>query len=164
MSMKSNLIFRSWYYFRQGWGLYFAFIFAAINTMVVTYYLAIDKVPILKEVFPTFGLYLATLASFGIPLMILVGYIHYKRSSAISEEFEVTIESNPYWYKIPPGWNKEVVFPLYLLLTTTLIKLSKNEKLSDEEIKEMTELQYKINKLLEGGYLGEYWKEQKRKK
>ena len=44
--MKSNLAFRAWFYFRQGWSTYFAFIFAAINTLTVTYYLAIEKIPI----------------------------------------------------------------------------------------------------------------------
>ena len=47
MQKKSG--FRGWYYFRQGWSLYFAFILAAINTLTVTYYLAIENLPFLKE-------------------------------------------------------------------------------------------------------------------
>ena len=46
--------FRGWYYFRMGWSTYFAFIFAAVNTLTVTYYLAIEKVPTLMSIFPTF--------------------------------------------------------------------------------------------------------------
>ena len=52
--MKRNLAFRAWYYFRMGWSTYFAFIFAAINTLTVTYFLAIDNYPFLQEIFPTF--------------------------------------------------------------------------------------------------------------
>ena len=66
--MKQNIGFRGWFYFRQGWTTYFAFIFAAINTMVVTYYLAIENIPSLKTIFPTFYVYLAITTSTGIPL------------------------------------------------------------------------------------------------
>jgi len=154
--MKKSLPFRAWFYFRQGWATYFAFIFAAINTMVVTYYLLIEKLPVLKEIFPSFGLYLGTLVILGIPLLILVGYAHYKRTPAFSEEIEVSYLSNPYLFKITPGWNKEVVFPFYLLITNILMKISKNEKLSDEEVKELNEIQNKITELLKGGYVGDY--------
>ena len=34
--------------------MYFAFIFAAINTLTVTYFLAIENYPALKAVFPSF--------------------------------------------------------------------------------------------------------------
>ena len=45
MAEKRSLLFRSWYYFRMGWSMYFAFIMAATNTLVVTYYLAIESIP-----------------------------------------------------------------------------------------------------------------------
>ena len=43
--MSRNRGFRGWYYFRMGWSTYFAFMFAAINTLTVTFYLAIEKYP-----------------------------------------------------------------------------------------------------------------------
>ena len=52
--MRQGLLYRSWYYFRMGWATYFAFIFAAINTLVVTYYLAIEEYPTLLAIYPTF--------------------------------------------------------------------------------------------------------------
>ena len=52
--MRQNIGFRGWFYFRQGWTTYFAFIFAAINTLTVTYFLAIQEYPFLNEIFPTF--------------------------------------------------------------------------------------------------------------
>ncbi len=87
--MRSNLGFRGWFYFRQGWSTYFAFIFAAINTMVVTYYLAIDNIPVLKQVFPTFYVYLLVVSSIGIPILILVGYVHFKRTKAYEAEADI---------------------------------------------------------------------------
>ena len=53
MTVARNRGFRAWFYFRNGWSLYFAFIFAAINTLTVTYFLAIERYPVLNEIFPT---------------------------------------------------------------------------------------------------------------
>ena len=79
---KNSLGFRSWYYFRMGWGTYFAFIFAAINTLTVTYYLAIEKVPELTLIFPNFIQYILIITTIGIPVLVVVGYVHYKRTVA----------------------------------------------------------------------------------
>ena len=94
--MKQNLLFRSWFYFRTGWQTYFAFILAAINTLTVTYFLAIDNYPSLQTVFPSFEIYILIIVSIGIPLLILIGFIHFKRSQSFKSEDDVLIESNPY--------------------------------------------------------------------
>ena len=80
--MKNSIPFRGWYYFRMGWATYFAFIFAAVNTLTVTYYLAIERVPSLTAIFPNFVQYVAIIGAIGIPLLILIGYVHYKRTLA----------------------------------------------------------------------------------
>lgn len=152
--MTKNLPFRAWYYFRIGWSTYFAFILAAVNTMVVTYYLAIEKAPVLKEIFPSFTNYIFLLAAIGIPILIFVGYLHYKKSPAYTSEADISMEAYPYNYKLTPGYNIEVVFPLYLALTKMIIKLSKNESLTVDELKEISELQKKIETLITGGYVG----------
>lgn len=152
--MKKNLAFRAWYYFRQGWSTYFAFILAAINTMTVTYYLAIEKAPILKFIFPSFGFYIAGWVVIGVPLLVVIGYLHYKRSAAYSAEADIGVESNPYAYKLQPGYSKDVLFPMYLIMTSILLKLSKNEKLTDEEIHKMNEIQKNLQVLIDGGYIG----------
>ena len=71
--------FRAWFYFRQGWSVYFAFIFAAINMLTVTYFLAIENYPALKAVFPSFGEYILITVIIGVPLLVSVGYAHYKK-------------------------------------------------------------------------------------
>lgn len=152
--MKKKLPFRAWFYFRQGWTTYFAFILAAINTLTVTYYLAIDNLPLLKDFFPTFGIYLAAAGIIGVPLLIFVGYIHYKRSAAYEAEADINVEAYPYFYKLPPGWNVELLFPLYSMMMTLLVKLNNNEKLTEEDRKAITDIQTKIDHLLKGGYLG----------
>jgi len=152
--MRGNLLFRLWFYFRQGWGTYFAFIFAAINTMVVTYYLAIENIPSLKEIFPTFGSYLVIMTAIGIPLLVAIGYSHFKRLPAFSSEIEVSYNSNPYIFKAQPGWQIEVIFPLYRLLANYLVKISKNEKLTEDELNKLEEIMKKIDCLLQGDPVG----------
>ena len=127
---------------------------AAINVLTVTYFLAIDNYPVLQAIFPTFGHYITIVVSIGVPLLVLVGYFHYKRSQAYAAEADINIEANPYWYKIPPGWNKEVVFPLYLNMINLMLKMSKNEKLTPDEIEKMSNLQKSLSNLIDGGSVG----------
>ncbi len=152
--MRKNLAFRAWYYFRQGWSTYFAFILAALNTMVVTYYLAIEKIPSLKFIFPSFTAYFAVWIIIGIPLLVAIGYIHYKKSAAYSSEADIGTESNPYAYKLQPGYSREVLYPMYLLMTHVLVKLSKNEKLTTEELTQIENIQKNLKVLIDGGYIG----------
>jgi len=141
--MKERLCYRIWFYFRMGWATYFAFIFAAINTIVVTYFLAIDNLPFLKEVFPSFLIYGVTMMGIGIPLLIIIGYAHFKKSGAYRAEADINIESNPHFKRIL--MNTEVLFPLYLKMSEMLIKLSNNEKLSEKEIEDIQTLQNELS-------------------
>ena len=137
--MGKNLAFRAWFYFRQGWSTYFAFIFAAINTLVVTYFLAIEKYPYLKSIFPSFVDYFVIVISLGIPLLIIIGYVHFKKSSAYKAEVDIFIETNPHMRRILI--NTELLLSSYSQLTDILIKLSENEKLTDSQIEEISKLQ-----------------------
>ena len=127
---------------------------AMINVLTVTYFLAIDNYPSLQAIFPTFAHYIIIVVSIGVPLLVLVGYFHYKRSQAFTAEADINMEANPYYYKSPPGWNKEVVFPLYLNMITLMIKMSKNEKLADDEMKKLSDIQKSLSTLINGGYVG----------
>jgi len=143
--VKQNLLFRSWFYFRTGWQTYFAFILAAINTLTVTYFLAIDNYPSLKTIFPSFEIYILIVVSIGIPLLILIGYVHFKRSQSFKSEADVLIESNPYQRRNTV--NSELLVRMNLELMTILLKVAKKEDLSDDEIKKITKLHDEIIEL-----------------
>jgi len=143
--VSRNLLFRSWFYFRTGWQTYFAFILAAINTLTVTYFLAIENYPSLKTVFPSFEIYILITASIGIPLLVLIGFVHFKRSHSFKSEADVLIESNPYQRRNTV--NSEIILRLNLQLMSTLLKVAKKEDLSEEEIEEITQLHDEILKL-----------------
>ena len=144
--MKGTLPFRCWYYFRGGWTTYFAFIFAAINTLTVTYFLAIEQYPTLKILFPSFFQYVIILSLIGIPTLVFIGYIHYKRLPAYKSEADVMIEANPHQRRILI--NSETMLGLFLQLFSMMPKLSKSEKLSEKEIKAISKLQDDLAKYM----------------
>ena len=127
---------------------------AAVNVLTVTYFLAIENYPSLQVVFPTFVHYIATAACIGVPSLIFVGYVHYKRSAVFATEMEINYEANPYWYKAAPGWQRDVIFPLYLNMLNLMVKMSKNEKLTSEEIEKLSDIQKSLSTLIDGGYIG----------
>ena len=135
--------YRGWFYFRIGWNTYFAFVLAAINTLTITYYLAIENYPVLKELFPTFEQYILIVVSIGVPLLGFTGYAHYKRTKAFRAETDVWIESNPYQARLLV--NTEMILGLNQKLTEFIIKLSKDEELKDDQLKELSDLQKKFS-------------------
>ena len=143
--MKQNLLFRSWFYFRTGWHTYFAFILAAINTLTVTYFLAIDNYPSLKTVFPSFEIYILIMLSIGIPLLVLVGFVHFKRSHSFKSEADILIESNPYQRRNTV--NSELNLRLNLKIVSMMLKVSRKENLSEAEIQEITKIYDEIMSL-----------------
>lgn len=140
--MSKNTGFRGWFYFRQGWSNYFTFIMAATNTLVVTYYLAIERYPVLVSIFPNFIQYVLIIVAIGIPLLVFVGYAHWKKTAARKAEVDIFYEVNPYIMRAIV--NTELMLKLNLKLSKLLVKSQKNETLSDDEIKELSDLQKEL--------------------
>tara|TARA_B100000953_G_C17735833_1_gene330494 strand:+ start:55 stop:555 length:501 start_codon:yes stop_codon:yes gene_type:complete len=145
--VKKSIGFRSWYYFRTGWSTYFAFILAAVNTLTVTYFLAIDNYPALKAVFPSFEQYIVIIVTIGIPLLIFIGYLHYKRTQAFRSELDVNIESNPYQRRNTV--NAEINLRLNLKILAMMLKISRKESFSESEIQEIEKLSNEIKNFSE---------------
>ena len=141
--MSRSIGFRGWFYFRQGWSVYFAFIFAAVNTLTVTYFLAIENYPILKEVFPSFSHYIVIVVAIGIPCLVLIGYAHFKRTASFKAEADITIEANPHLRRILQ--NTEVLLPSYITLLELVVKISKNEKLSEDDMNQISNLKNNLD-------------------
>ena len=139
---KKSTSFRAWFYFRTGWAVYFAFIFAAVNTLVVTYYLAIDNISFLNQIFPTFGHYIISVILIGIPALIGAGYIHTKRTASYREEAKIQTESNP--HVLRGLENKELMLLVVYKMNELLIKKVNKIKFTEKELQEMTILKEKI--------------------
>ena len=141
-----NKGFRGWFYFRQGWSMYFAFVFAAVNTLTVTYYLAIENYPFLKVIFPTFVDYIIITVAIGVPLLVGIGYAHFKRTQAFRSEFEVYIESHPYHARDLA--NREMSLQLNLKVIELLLKISKNYNVDEKDLGKIRKLQDEISKIV----------------
>ena len=146
MKQKQRKGFRGWFYFRMGWSTYFVFILAAINTLTVTYFLAIDNYPTLKAIFPSFEQYAVMMVCIGIPLLILVGYAHFKKTLAYKSEMDVMIESNPYITRNTV--NADLSLKLNLKLISLLLRMSNGEKIEKNEIDETEKLHDEISKFI----------------
>ena len=144
--MGKNLGFRAWFYFRNGWSMYFAFMFAAINTLTVTYFLAIERVPFLTTIFPSFIHYVVITSSVAIPILILVGYVHYKKSAARKAEIDIMYEVDP--YKARTLVNTEMLLKMNFNLTLMINKMLNDQKPSKEELLELQKSQDKISKFI----------------
>ena len=145
--MGRNIGFRAWYYFRMGWSTYFAFILAAINTLTVTYYLAIENYPTLKEIFPSFEIYIIIIISIGIPLLVTIGFVHYKRTSARKAEVDIGMETNPYQIRLLV--NTELLLKLNMRLMKHMSDLQNGEKIDENNINELQKMHDEIQDFLE---------------
>ena len=145
--MERNLAFRGWFYFRTGWATYFAFVVAAINALTVTYFLAVENYPALNSIFPTFFHYVAIVGGLGVPILVLVGYIHFKKSKSFKAEQDVLIETSPHIRRILV--NTEILLPSYVKLLELVVKLSQNEKLSDEDMNQISTLKDELDEHIE---------------
>jgi len=146
---------RAWFYFRMGYSTYLTFLVGYISTLITVYYLAIKNSPQLLELFPRFVPFAALSTAVGIPLSVGLGWMHYKRTPAFTSEQDIQFEANPYYFKLPPGYYREVFGPVYLELLTLMKKLSSTQQLiDDQERKRIEDLERKLNVLNDGGYVG----------
>jgi len=143
--VKSSTGFRGWFYFRMGWSTYFAFILAAINTLTVTYFLAIDNYPVLNIIFPSFEYYILIITSIGVPLLIFIGYLHFKRTQAFKSEIDVLIETNPFLRRNTV--NVDIILRSNIKLMELILKLSK-DTISEDELNDMKKIQNEITDLI----------------
>ena len=146
IDVRKNIGFRSWFYFRTGWSMYFAFILSAVNTLTVTYYLAIEQIPFLKEIFPSFLHYVIIFVMLGVPILIITGLIHFKKTSARKAEVDISVETNP--YQLRNLVNSEMILLLNMKLARIIFNSEKGEKISEDDLKELKLLLEKSEKFL----------------
>ena len=140
--MTKNSGFRGLYYFRHGWGNYAAFLVSALSTLTITYFLAIENYPPLEFIFPTFTHYALIIAAVGIPILALVGFVHWKRSGAMKAEIDISYEVNPYITRVIV--DSELILELNLRLEK-ILGFIENGNLSDEDLEELKKLQNELN-------------------
>ena len=118
--------------------MYFAFILSAVNTLTVTYYLAIERAQVLKDIFPSFLIYVVFFVLIGVPILITVGIIHFKKTSARKAEVDISIETNP--YVIRNLVNSELIINLNVRLAKIILYSERSEKIDEEDLKTLQEV------------------------
>ncbi len=146
--------FKVFYYFRTGYATYFAMIVGVVNIMTTTYFLAAKKIPLILQLFPTFQSYVLALVLTGIPIVVLMGWLHLKRIGTYSAEANITTEAHPYSYKLAPGILREVFGPAYLWILRLNMKRAMGEKLTEDEMESIKKIEDQLVKLINGGYVG----------
>lgn len=156
MVNRLQFLTRMWFYFRTGYGTYLTFFLGALNTLVVVWYLAIAHVPFVGNIFASsFTEFAIITTAVGVPLSIAFGWLHLKKSPAYQSEAEVGVESNPYYFKLAPGFWLEAIGPLYLeLLEMSRRVLERDNLLTPDDKKRISDLEEKFKILNAGGYVG----------
>lgn len=155
MRLTLRFATRLWYYFRIGYSTYLTFLMGYVSTLVTVYYLAIKNLPTLLDIFPRFVPFAVLATIIGGPMSVLLGWTHYKRSPAYSSEVDISTEANPYNYKLPPGYNREVWAPMMLQILHMQGRLLEAQGLLETEEKSLIEdLERKIRSLIAGGSFG----------
>ena len=148
-------LFRAWFYFRQGYNLYLAFLIGFASNIVVLFRLGVEPNKTLLDIFPTLGIFTAVGLLVAIPVGILTGLYHMKRTGAYAADASVATEANPYIYKVVPGKEKEVFLPLWILTVRGLAKMLDQQKtMTSKEKQELEDLLSKASALMEGQYVG----------
>ena len=149
-----KLLFRAWFYFRTGYGLYLAFLIGFASNIVVLYKLGVADNTYFAPIFPHLTVFGIVALIVAVPIAIFSGLFHMKRTGAFAADASVQTEANPYIYKTI-GKEKEVFLPLWILIARGLAKvLERQETMTAEDRKELEEILNKANALLEGQYVG----------
>ncbi len=155
MKGKGRFAGRVWYYFRIGYSTYLTFLLGYVSTLITVYYLAIKNIPDLLTLFPRFVPFAILATIIGGPMSVTIGWLHLKRSPAYSSEMDIGVESNPYSYKLPPGYNREVWAPMFLEMLDMMMRLlEKQGLLREAESSQIEELKRKVGILIAGGSVG----------
>jgi len=148
----ADLVFRAWYYFRIGYTQYLSFFVGFLTFVAVLW---TERLPFLQKLFPNFYLFIMLGISAIVPLSLLIGWFHMKRTPAYPTEAAIGVESNPYNYVIAPGKETEAIVPAWMLTVQALQKiLEKENMMSAEEKREFETIVANFKKLLRGEVVG----------
>ena len=150
-----RILFRSWFYFRVGYGTYIALLIGIASNLLLFYRLGVQDIKSLGEIFPSLTIFSVIAVLIAVPISIGVGLYHMKRTGAFAADASVSTESNPYMYRIIPGKEQEVLYPLIMMTAKGLVKvLDRQEMITPSEKRDFEEALAKASVLLHGQPVG----------
>ena len=88
--------------------------------------------------------YILVVCVIGVPCLIFVGYVHFKRTAARKAEVDISYETDA--YKARTLVNTEIAITLNMQLLDIIMKISKKQELSAEDYQELEKLREKLAK------------------
>lgn len=150
-----RFLWRSWFYFRAGYGTYIALLMGYAGNIVVLYKLGVVGNHFLEGFFTSLTVFTVFGVLVSVPFAILLGLAHFKRTGAYSADASLSTEANPYVYKLVPGKEREVFFPLMVLTAKGLAKVMLEQNvLSPSEKQEFDSILAKADSLIQGEMVG----------
>lgn len=146
------------FYFKSGYAVYLGLLISSVNVLTSTYFLAIDNTSFIKEIFPTFEMYILTVVMVAIPVITIVGYVHYKQVGAHSANIAIGTQNTIYNYRFQPGFTLGAFGPAYRMILVCILKHTRSEKFTDRDIEQIDHLRARLKHLIDGGAVGEYAK------
>ena len=99
----------------------------------------------IHQIFPSFSSYVVTLVTIGVPLLVLVGYVHWKKSGARKAEVDIGFETDPFRRRTLV--NSELLVMMNLKLLKMLVKLSEKKTLTEDELNSIKELDEELSNM-----------------
>ena len=150
-------LYRSWEHFNTFYTEFFSKPVGIFTSDVTIYYLLINNIAFLKDIFPSFTHFLIT-SLLAYPIGTLLGRWFSKRSKIKYQQEEVRAEASIYAYKAVPGKEQEATFPTLLCLTRSVEWLLGNsaypEKVPSDLMENLKQVEQKLRTLAEGRYVG----------
>jgi len=132
-----------WFYYRHGSAYYVTQLIQMVNTIILVYFVAGDKIFLIRDVFPHIAYFVIAAVGIGGPLVILIGYLHYKK--AYKSESDILVRNNPF--------NTNIMLPTML----ALVKHLKEKSYTKEDQEELANLESYIQHISRGGKLDQNW-------
>jgi len=150
-------LYRSWEHFNTFYTEFFSKPVGIFTSDVTIYYLLINNIAFLKDIFPSFTHFLIA-SLFAYPVGALLGRWFSKHSKIKYQQEEVRAEASIYAYKAVPGKEQEATFPTLLCLAEAMEWMLSHgvypEKTPWELVQSLETIQRKLKTLMEGGYVG----------
>src|SRR2546427_9856576 len=121
-----RMLFRAWFYLLIGYATYISFFIGFASNIIVIYKLAVVDTT-LQTVFPHLSTFTIIAVLVAAPISSLIGVLHMRRTGAYAADASVSMESNPYIFRIIPGKEQEVFLPLSVLTSKALIKIADDQ-------------------------------------
>ena len=149
-----RVIQQYWYYFRTGVTYYLIFVLTLGTFVSTVYFDTIRNIFQLSVLINSFIMFILLILGGGIPLAIIIGWAHFKKTGAFQSEQEVITLANQYNYKLPQGHQRLVYTPSSIWQIKMILKLLNNEKPNQQDLDEGKKLIESMEKLAEGGSVG----------